>query len=62
MSRRPATQEPTKSVAVSGSPSPSAAAMPPHRPWPMTTIDGTASASTAYSRAALAAWLRPSGS
>ena len=31
-----------------------AAATPPHRPWPMTTMARTSSARTAYSRAALA--------
>ena len=32
-----------KSVLESGAPSPRAAATPPHRPWPMTTIEVTPS-------------------
>ncbi len=50
-----------KSLDATGDASASAAAMPPHWPWPMTTIERTSRARTAYSSAALAAWLRASG-
>ena len=51
-----------KSVEVSGDASSSAAAMPPHRPWPMTTIDRHPEREDGVLEAALAAWLRLSGS